>query len=214
MPSKYVVRNFADNSFYHIFNRGVEKRKIFLDDQDYRMFMYYLEIYTLSLDKILVKHPKLPIRLYNKNLEQNVDIISYCLMPNHFHLLIKQKKADGISTLLKQLTNAYTFYFNNKYKRVGSLMQGTFKAVNISDNDLLLHISRYIHLNPVVAGIADLEKYQWSSFGSYVKETEGVCKKEVILSQFPSISSYTKFHLDQVDYAENLEKIKHLLLEE
>src|SRR4030042_4414876 len=145
MPAKNVVRDFSENSFYHIFNRGVEKRDIFLDQQDHKIFIYYLTVYLYPLPKVLEVYPKLPIRLHNKNLSQEVEILSYCLMPNHFHLLLKQNTVNGISKLLKQLTNAYTFYFNQKYKRVGGLVQGRFKAVKILNDELLLHISRYIH---------------------------------------------------------------------
>lgn len=132
MPSKYVVRNFSENSYYHVFNRGVEKRNIFLDEKDYRFFETYLSIYLNPLKRVLEKYPDLPLRLHNKNLSKEVKLMAYCLMPNHFHLLLKQKTKDGISKLLKQITNAYTLYFNQKNKRVGGLMQGRFKAAQIS----------------------------------------------------------------------------------
>jgi len=137
MPSKYVVRNFAEDSYYHVYNRGVEKRDIFLDEKDYRFFETYLYIYLSPLKKVLEKHPDLPLRLHNKNLSEEVKLMAYCLMPNHFHLLLKQKTKNGISKLMKQITNAYTLYFNQKNNRVGGLMQGRFKAMQITENDLL-----------------------------------------------------------------------------
>ncbi|MDP2585481.1 MAG: transposase [Candidatus Levybacteria bacterium] len=239
MPSKYVVRNFAEDSYYHIFNRGVEKRNIFLDEKDYRFFEIYLSIYLQPLKKVLEKHPDLPLRLHNKNLSEEVELIAYCLMPNHFHLLLKQKTKDGISKLMKQMSNAYTLYFNQKHKRVGGLMQGRFKAVPILEDRLLIHIARYIHLNPVASGLTrDLNTYRWSSYPDYLgksstffspstdsygkprsfgkvldKEAFLPCSKDEILGHFKSIEDFKKFHEDQIDYAKKLNSIKHIAIE-
>lgn len=215
MPSKNVVRNFFEDGYYHIFNRGVEKRLIFLDDQDHQIFLYYLFVYTQPIETVLLRFPNLPIRLYNKNLNSEVELIAYCLMPNHFHLLLRQKSRDATSKLIKQITNAYTFYFNKKYQRVGSLFQGRFKAVSIGSDELLLHISRYIHLNPLVAEIViNLKDYQWSSYPEYMKKSKDpMCSREIILSYFPSDSEYGRFISDQVDYARELDRIKHLTLD-
>src|SRR3989344_7619419 len=147
MPSKYRIRNFEENGYYHLFNRGVEKKKIFLDNQDYKIFLYYSFVYLKPLNDVLSTYPQLPIRLHSKNLSGEIDLISYCLMPNHFHLLLKQYTKTGFSKLAKQTTNAYTEYFNKKYKRTGSLMQGTFKSVKVNTDEQLVHLSRYIHLN-------------------------------------------------------------------
>lgn len=215
MPSRYVVREFAENCYYHIFNRGVEKRNIFLDNQDYTIFLYYLFVYLTPLGEVLTKYPQLFTRLQVKNLSTEIELISYCLMPNHFHLLLRQKSRDAISKLMKQLTNAYTFYFNQKYKRVGGLVQGRFKSVIVLTDELLVHISRYIHLNPMVAGLVEnLETYQWSSYLDYTaKPSRLTCAKDVILSYFPSVNAHEEFVLNQVDYGKNLEKIKHLSVE-
>lgn len=215
MPSRHVIRNFVENGYYHVFNRGVEKRNIFLDEQDYNMFLYYLYVYLMPLEEVLVKYPLLPPRLQSKNLNLELDLITYCLMPNHFHLLLRQETKDAIPRFMKQLTNAYTFYFNQKYERVGGLVQGRFKAIMIETDELLLHISRYIHLNPFVSEvIKDLDKYKWSSYADYLGKDVAIrCTKEVLLSYFPSPEGYKQFILDQVDYARELERIKHLALE-
>lgn len=215
MPSRHVIRNFVEDGYYHVFNRGVEKRNIFLADQDYQIFLYYLFIYLKPLEQVLIKYPDLPIRLYGKNLSSELNLLGYCLMPNHFHLLIKQKSINAVSKLLKQITNAYTLYFNQKYKRVGGLMQGRFKAVKIERDELLTHISRYIHLNPLVSGLIDnLDDYKWSSYKDYLdNNSEGICHQEIILSYFPSPKAYQQFILDQADYARQLERIKHLTLD-
>lgn len=217
MPTKYVVRNFTKNMHYHVFNRGVEKRKIFLDENDHNIFLYYLSIYLLPLEEALTLYPKLPIRLHQKNLNKEVELLSYVLMPNHFHLLLRQNTINGISKLLKQVTNAYTFYFNTKYERVGGLFQGVFKAVQIDTDEQLLHTSRYIHLNPVVADIVKNPKYyKWSSYPEYISEdkpAQSFVQKGSILSYFSSPAKFEDFVRDQVDYARELEKIKHLTLD-
>ncbi len=136
MPSKYVVRNFIENSNYHIFNRGINKQDIFLDEKDYYFFETYLSIYLLPIRQVLKKYPDIPLRLHSKNLSKDVELLEYCLMPNHFHLTLKQKTKNGISKLMKQITNAYTLFFNQKNKQTGSLMQGRFKAVPIGGDFL------------------------------------------------------------------------------
>lgn len=214
MPSKHVIRNFEEDGMYHVYNRGVEKRDLFLDEQDHQLFLYYLLIYTVSLDKVLPIHPHVPARLQIKNLSSEIEVLAYCLMPNHFHLLIKQKRINGVSRLLKQLSNAYTKYFNNKYKRVGGLMQGRYKAVQVKTNEQLLHVSRYIHLNPLVSKLTDnLKNYQWSSYLDYIKKRDNqICTKDSILFFFTTVK-YEEFVLDHADYAKELDAIKHLTME-
>lgn len=216
MPSRYVIRTFSENSYYHVFNRGVEKRNIFEDEQDYNIFKYYLSIYLLPKEIIAQKFDKVPFRLLNKNLNDQLELLAYCLMPNHFHLLLKQLTIDAISRFMKQLTNAYTLYFNNKYDRVGGLMQGRFKAVLIDSDEQLLHVSRYIHLNPITAQLTSkLGNYFWSSYPSYTNgKNDPLVKKGTILDQFNSSKDYRRFVSDQEDYAKKLDKSKHLFIEQ
>lgn len=215
MPSKFVIREYCKDGYYHIFNRGVEKRNIFLDSQDYKIFLYYLFIYLSPLEKVFSKYSNHPLRLQSKNLYKEVELIAYCLMPNHFHLLVKQNTINGVSKLMKQLANAYTMYFNNKYKRVGGLMQGRFKAVRVKTDEQLVHVSRYIHLNPLIAKSTDsLDKYDWSSFKNYLGCSSGIdCKKEIILSQSSLPNDYKKFVMDQSDYLNSLNLMGELALD-
>ena len=215
MPSRYVIRNFIDDGYYHVYNRGVEKRVIFLDEQDYNMLLYYLFIYLMPPKEIIKKYPNLPFRLQGKNLHGQIELIAYCFMPNHFHFLIKQRNKTSISKFIKQLTNAYTLYFNQKYKRVGALMQGRFKAVGIDNYDLLLHVSRYIHLNPVVSGlIVKPSDYEYSSYKDFTGEKGKIyCYTEEILGENMSSRSYQSFVIDQIGFAKELELIKHLVIE-
>jgi putative transposase len=146
-----------------------------------------------------------------------VEIIAYCLMSNHFHLLLKQKTENGITTYISNFTNAYTKYFNTRNERSGPLFQGIFKAVFIETDEQLLHLTRYIHLNPVVGSVIEttsLNKYLWSSYPSYLSSKQDtLTNPQPILSSFFSSTSYENFVLDQIDYAKKLDKIKHLTLE-
>ncbi|PJA00850.1 MAG: hypothetical protein COX78_00080, partial [Candidatus Levybacteria bacterium CG_4_10_14_0_2_um_filter_35_8] len=151
--------------------------------------------------------------------ERLVDVLVFCLMPNHFHFLFRQKTDNGISTFIANFTNSFTKYFNAKYKRIGPLFEGVFKAVFIESDDQLIHLSRYIHLNPVASSIINsnqLLDYKWSSYSAYLslsKESKIVLDKETVLSFFKTSKRYEEFVLDQIDYGKKLEKIKHLIIE-
>lgn len=148
----------ATNEFYHVYNRGVARQPTFLTKWDYQQTILALSYYRfinpplkLSRFKELSYEQR---QKYFSDLEgmgdKLVDIISFVLMPNHFHFLLKQAADGGISKFLSQVTNSYTRYFNTKHKRVGPLFQGTFKAVHVETDEQLIHLSRYIHLNPLV----------------------------------------------------------------
>lgn len=148
--------------------------------------------------------------------KQIVEIVVFCLMPNHFHFLLKQLTDGGITEFISKLSNSYTKYFNIKRSRVGPLLQGEFKSVLVESNEQLLHLSRYIHLNPLVSGLVkDLRIYSWSSYPEYIGlSAQKICAKEIILNQFKSSKDYQRFVLDQADYGRELEIIKHQLLEQ
>lgn len=153
-----------------------------------------------------------------KRQPMRVEILSFCLMPTHFHFLLKQEKEEGIYNFIRQFTDSYTRYFNIRHKRRGPLFEGRFKAIKVETGTQLLQISRYIHLNPYSAKLIKsrerLLTYQYSSLPEYVKETENeMCQKDMILSQFKSKKSYTDFVLDQADYQRTLEDVKNGILE-
>ncbi len=180
MPAKNSIKQYVENSFYHIYNRGVDKRIIFIQDLDYQMFLSYLKNYlsTLSLQQVR------PVRKSTLFLE--IDLIAYCLMPNHFHLLIKQKSAKSIIKFMRCLTNAYTRYFNTRHKRIGHLFQGKYKASLITEDLYLLQLSRYIHRNPLELFRSDLHKilseYPYSSYKDFLglRNTVWVKPNEVL----------------------------------
>lgn len=137
-------------------------------------------------------------------------------MPNHFHLLLKQTSDNGISKFMGKTLNSYTRYFNTLNKRVGPLFQGAFKAVRIKTGEQLLHISRYIHLNPYVSNIVkDPSLYKWSSFNAYADGRANTnTNKKIVLELFKNSREYVNFVLDHSEYARELERIKHLVFEE
>jgi len=143
MPAKNTVKEYDERQYYHVYNRGVEKRDIFLDNQDYVVFLGLLKKYLTgeNLEKSNNRHKF-------KHLGDDVKLLSYCLMPNHFHLLLYQESEKGISQFMRKLATGYVMYFNNRYDRVGGLFQGRYKASLIASDPYLYHISRYIHLNP------------------------------------------------------------------
>lgn len=153
----------------------------------------------------------LTLNLNNKIIE----IICYCLMPNHFHFMLRQVKKGGITEFVSKLSNSYTKYINIKNNRIGPLLQGNFKAVHVETNEQLLHLSRYIHLNPLVSYLVkDLESYKWSSYPEYVSLIDNaICDKKIILDQFESSEEYKRFVLDQESYGKELAVIKHQLLD-
>lgn len=216
---------FANDEIYHVFNRGVERRPTFTNKWELDRALLTLGFYRYAqlptkLSKFLVLPPNKQNELLTnleKNYEKLVEIICFCLMPNHFHFMLKQKLEDGISTFISNFTNSYTKYFNTKHERAGPLFQGTFKAVRIETDEQLVHVSRYIHLNPTSSFLIkpeELENYHWSSYPEYLNFSgQHLTSKNIILDLFSSKEEYKKFVLDQMDYARQLEIVKHLVLE-
>ncbi len=206
----------VNGEFYHLYNRGVEKRDVYLNYWDYRRFFKSLYYYQfLGPKPSFSKFSKSESNLFKPVLEKKiVEIICYCLMPNHFHLLVRQLKDNGISNFMGQLLNSYTKYFNIKHTRVGPLFQGSFKAVRVETDEQLVHLSRYIHLNPVVSEIVKrLDEYQWSSFKEYMTQPN-LCSSSEILNFFSSKEKYRDFVEAQIEYGTTLEMIKHQIIEE
>lgn len=158
MPSQYRMRMFIQDSYYHVFNRGTAKGEIFREAEDYEVFMHFLQT---SIEK-----PTHPSR--RKNFYQNIHIIAFALMPNHFHLEIHQSEERILAQFMSSLTVAYSMYFNRKYHRTGALFQGKYQSINVTTDNYLLHLSRYIHLNPKSLH-RDPLTYPYSSIAAYMK---------------------------------------------
>jgi len=197
MPSRNTVKVYLENTYYHIYNRGIEGRDIFRKNEDYKAFLSFIKRYLTTASQNEVR-PRWKIDLPKKIL-----LAGYCLMPNHLHLLVKQTTKDGMTLFMRALMDSYVRYFNQKYKRYGSLFQGKFRAIHVDREEYLLHLSRYIHLNPLdLEGMTtkDLENY-YCSYGEYIgkRKTSWVRHEEILdffsskLKNMGSYSSYRDF---------------------
>ena len=191
MPAKNLIRIESDNGHYHVYNRGVEKRTIFEDEQDYKVFLSFLKEYLSppqDISKIKKSFTFQGIPHQPKNFDGKIDLIAYCLMPNHFHFILFQKNKQNIQNFMQAITTRYSMYFNKKYERVGTLFQGTYKSVFIDNENYLLHLSRYIHLNPLEK-VSKLDLAH-SSYGDYlgIRKTQWV-KPQIVMSFFGKISN-------------------------
>jgi len=212
---------FAKNKIYHIYNRGVEKRNIFLENSDYLRFINDLFEFN-DLTAVLPSNQRFSIRLPKQlqsftleqcleakplNKHNLVDIVSFALMPNHFHLVLKQTEENGVAKFMQKLGTGYTVYFNQKYNRVGSLFQGSYKAVHIINESHFIHIPFYIHANPLdlkfpqwrknkinntQEALKFLENYRWSSFRDYIgkKTFPLVTQKNLMIGYFGGTKNY------------------------
>jgi putative transposase len=206
---KSPLRN---GEFYHVYNRGVDKRTIFEDVSDGQRFLRSMIAFNneypigslLRLDRLSHQNSNtngsgLTATVATTEEEKPlVNIIAYCLNSNHVHLLLEQVSDGGVSEFMKRLSGGYTWYFNNKYARSGSLFQGSFKSICVRSNEYLLHVSAYINLNDRVHSCSGLTATGWSSWNEYTmnpddKQEDVICKKHDILGQFRNRSAYRKF---------------------
>ena len=220
MPGRLVP--LITEEFYHVFNKGITSQSIFTNKSDYQRgedsLLYYKHINPpVKYSRLFSLHQDDRNDLLNqleKEKQNLVDLICYCFLSNHFHLLLKQLVDNGISQYLSNFTNSYTRYFNTRYERSGPIFQGKFKAVHIESNEQLLHISRYIHLNPysssIVSSIEQLKAYPYSSLA---KLSTSKVESSLITDQFENINEYYKFVIDNADYQKQLQAIKKLTLE-
>lgn len=211
MASKNSRKQYLEDSFYHIYNRGVEKRDIFQDQQDFNVFISYLRTYLLPKDTILLhgiiqsdsssqlEKERARRELALNNFTDEIELLCFALLPNHFHFLIKQHKENSMDRFINSLGTRYSAYFNRKYHRVGTLYQGVYKAVIVESDDQFLHLSRYIHLNPFNRLNFPLKRWPElllpSSVGDYlsIKGRDWI-KTDYVLSQFTKKNNDTYFH--------------------
>lgn len=210
MPYRYLP--FINGGIYHVYNRGLGKQQIFFTPRDYSRFLKTLFYYQLD-------NPKPKFSLFSLSKSPSIDtskkiieILCYCLMPNHFHLLIRQARDGGVVEFMRRFIHSYVNYHNIKHNKQGPLFQGIFKAVPIETDEQLIHVSRYIHLNPYTSFLVkDLSQYKWSSYNAYAGEVEDkYLSKDMILNNFKSIDEYLKFISEHSDYAQTLEVLKHI----
>ncbi len=190
-------KEFAQGTISHIYNRGNNKDKIFFDDQDYKAFLFRLGLALGINEKKLQTSPLLSIpqsRIRIKANNNAFQLHSFCLMPNHFHLLIEQRSDTPISKLISQISTSYAMYINKKYKRVGHVFQDEFKAVLIKDDPQLMWTSAYIHMNPVKDGLVKLpDNYRWSSYNDYGSDRNlPIVNCELLKSMFGNERDFKK----------------------
>ncbi|MEK7606739.1 MAG: transposase [Patescibacteria group bacterium] len=209
----YRKEEFANGEYYHVMNRGMDGSTIFRDQFDYKRFLEGLGEFntdkpiTIQLARKLIK---IDTRcLSNPSAQKLVQILCYCLLPNHFHILIKQVVDGGVSLFMRKLCNGFAKYINIRHERMGHLFQGPFRAVRIKSDAHFMHISRYIHLNTFdlqypewregkindwAKALEFLEQYPWSSYPFYKEiRNSTICDSKEILTMFGGIGNYEKF---------------------
>jgi len=191
-------KNFASKEIYHVYNRGTNKENLFRDKQDYRAFLYRLGLALGIKSEILNKNeitrsPKSRIRI-TKSPINLFKLHAFCLMPNHFHLLIEQTGNVSISLLIQKICTSFSMYINKKYRRVGHLFQGNFKSVLIENNPQLMWTTSYIHKNPVKSNLVSRsEEYDWSSYKDYAENRDlPITYKNLIIDIFESRENIIK----------------------
>jgi putative transposase len=216
----------ANHEYYHIYNRGVDKRTVFEDKRDF--FRFYISLILLNSNKDGLMdnwrdyrkwHPRAQLSEFLAKCPKGdsiVEIVAYCLNPNHYHLLLKQKSKDGIKKYMHKVSTSYTNYFNAKHNRSGSLFQGRFKSSHIKSTEKLLYLSVYIRCNSEVHGIASARNYPWCGFGEYISETSKskLCGgKKVISEQFRRVNEFKDFAKENIKHMKERKEDEELFLE-
>jgi REP element-mobilizing transposase RayT len=201
MPSRNTVRQDISDGYYHVYARGISKDEIFNDLADKDYFLYLL---SRHLSKKAVTSKKGHVYPHFRN---RVELLSYCLMDNHFHLLFYQIEKGSLSELMKSVMVSYIAYFNRKYRRTGPLFESRFKASLISRDEYLMHVSRYIHLNP-----RSWKNFPYSSLGHIRDGSEPEwLQTGKVIGQHPSRKAYLEFVADYEEHKKLLDEIKHEL---
>ena len=207
---------FSEGEYYHIYNRGVDKRTVFTSPREYKRFIAYLYLLndTLTLRADVALRRDVPARLSEWKAKPSTPLVAigaFCLMPNHFHLYLTPLAEKGISKFMQRLQTAYTMYFNEKHERTGALFQGTFKAEHVDKDAYAKYLFSYIHLNPAKIidpgwkqfGPRDFKKvsefvrsYPYSSIGEYISDIHDVTNP----SKFPNYFANMKEVNDHIDF--------------
>lgn len=215
----------TNGEIYHVFTKSIADYKIFNQNSDFERMLQLIKYYQVENDLRLSYFIKLKLvqnigfngafNVISKGKNDTVQIIAYCLMPTHIHLVLKQLLENGISEYMRKILDGYTRYFNTIHKRKGPLWEGRFKSVLVDSDEQLRHLVRYLHLNPTTANLATKpEEWFYSSYKEYLGEpSQGMafCHYDDILPIEPKL--YRKFVNDQISYQRELGKMKKLLLD-
>lgn len=198
MPSRNVLKDDLYDSYYHVYFRGGNRSRIFREPADYEKMLQLFARY-LSLQE-----SKNSAGLSFPNYSNRVELLAFCLMPNHVHLFIYQHQQGDMTEFMRSLLTSYSMYFNKKYKRTGPLFESRYKASRITSDAYLQHISRYIHLNP-----KHWREYEYSSLPYYLHQvSDDWIDPEKILELFSSPAEYLQFVEDYEDAKEIMDILK------
>jgi len=231
-----VKREIVTGEIFHVLNRGVDNREIFLDEEDYFRFIHNLFEFNdpnpvLNLGYYLSRGQSIDFvnQYIKKPRKLIVEILAFCLMPNHFHLLLRQREEGGLTKFMRKIGVGYANYFNQKYQRSGALLQGRYKLILVKEEAHFIHLPYYIHFNPLDLKMPDwregeienyqnaikfLESYRWSSHLDYLgkKNFPSVTQREFLLKIFGGSENYKRGIQNWLKEM-NLVKMKQLLLE-
>lgn len=213
----------VSGQYYHIFSRSISKYIIFNDVDDYNRFFELISLYRFTdfnykysvFKKLQLNNQETIINLFNKQNNVSVEIIAYCIMPTHVHLLLKQNVDNGISIFISKVLNSYTRYFNTRHHRNGPLWESHFKNVLVKNDEQILHLTRYIHLNPTSASLVkNPEDWRFSSYLEYINSdlTQGICNFGGLFDL--NSTQYRKFVNDRKSYQRDLAIIKSILIDD
>jgi putative transposase len=216
----------APEEFYHLYNRGVEKRKIFLCRADYERFEALLYLANQSEPVDLKYQGRSFVEMCEVRAgESLVEVVAYCLMPNHFHLLVRERVEGGIAKFMQKVTTGYTMYFNKRNERSGALFEGTYKARHVSDDRYFRYLISYIHLNPIklfdskwkendiqnrTGAERYLERYEHSSYLDYVGKDRAqalILEKKTLIDIFPSVGDFKTCVKEWLTYSTQQNKV-------
>ena len=184
---------FVPGGYYHVYNRGAARSRIFASEENYRYLLRWLFYYAREFD---------------------VQLVAYCLMPNHYHVLVREKKGNTIPLVFQRLFNRYTKAFNKRTNRSGTLFQGPYRAIHVDRTEYLAHVIRYIHLNPVLAGLVRRpEDWQFSDYRRWVSEKPG-SRPELVRQLFGGAKSYAEFVLEFLRDKRQPAQVRRYLLAE
>jgi putative transposase len=211
MPARNAIKYYVENGYYHVYNRGVNKNEIFSDSRDFAVFLKYVKQYLTPKDERLTQQllnntyvssaerRRIAGGLALQNFSQDIILLAYCLMPNHFHFFLKQKCLNAMNLFMKSLTLRYAMYFNRQHQRSGPLFQGVYKAILLTDKAHYLHLSRYIHKQALADPASNLDFP--SSYREYLglRKSEWVHPEE-ILTFFPNSNPTLSYQAFVTEY--------------
>jgi len=217
---------FANGEYYHIFNRGVDKREVFSDAKDYERFLLSMDLLNDEQEGLMIDWRDYKksnseatvdafLKLGFRKRDPLVEIVAYCLNPNHYHFILKQVKEKGIEKFMHKVGVSHSKYFNKKNKRSGSLFQGKFKSAHIDSNEYLLYLSAYVNKNNFIHGYNKNDGWPYSSLPDYLgKRNNVLVNKDIILGQFENAKEYKEYMDKNSLYMREKKELEKYLIEE